>query len=93
MPLTADDCREILQALRGKATNFRYADVALGLHGGSFAPPKRQSNGSHRVWRHPTGRRVMIPDRGRGKLLPVYVKKAAKAILEAGGCDEHPDGG
>ena len=91
MGLSRKDCEEIRSALRGKATNFSYSDVArwllragLDLHG--------RPQGSHRVWIHPSGVRVQLVEKGRGQMLPVYVKTAARAILGLGECpDDEPD--
>lgn len=85
MKLSDADCREIQGALQGKGTNYRYADVALWLQRADFVAPKG-GDGSHRWWRHPSGRRVQVVDKGHGQLLPVYVKRAARAILDLGGC-------
>jgi len=84
MNLSDADCWEIRGALQGKATNYRYADVALWLRKADFLLPS--GDGSHRWWRHPGGRRVQVVDKGHGQLLPVYVKRAAHAILDLGGC-------
>jgi len=88
MDLSKGDCREILNALSSKATGFRYNQVAKWLARADFEPPAKGS-GSHRVWYHsPSGRRVPMVDKGRGEILPVYVKRAARAIIDLGGCTE-----
>jgi len=87
MRLSSVDCREIRTALAGKATGFRYADVAIWLSKADFAPP-RKPDGTHRTWRHTGGKRVPLVDTGHGELLPVYVKKAARAVLAVGGCQD-----
>ena len=84
-PLSDADCREIRTALAGKALGYGYGDVARWLTRAGFVPPKRPE-GSHRTWRHPTGVRIPLVEKGRGVLLPVYVKRAARAILDTGGC-------
>lgn len=85
MPLSERDCREIRGVLRGKATNVRYRDLERWLGGAGFA--EHGVGSSHRTWRHAeTGMRVPSVDSGRGQVLPVYVKKAARAILAVGGC-------
>lgn len=86
-PLSEADCAEIRSVLEGKATGFSYNDLARWLSKAGFAPPKRPS-GSHRTWRHGSGRRIPLVDKGRGETLPVYVKRAASLILETGGCSE-----
>ena len=86
MNLSKSDCEEIREALGGKATGYTYADVAIWLRHADFEPPKKRS-GSHRTWRHPSGRRVPLVDKGHSELLPVYVKTAARRILEVGGCN------
>lgn len=85
MRLTAADCMELRAILGGKATGYRYADVAILLDKADFEPPKKPS-GTHRTWRHPSGHRVPIVDNGHGELLPVYIKRAARMILSVGGC-------
>jgi predicted RNA binding protein YcfA (HicA-like mRNA interferase family) len=87
MALTARDCSEIRSTLKGKATNCDYQTVTWWLAKAGFEPPAKPE-GSHRVWVHPSGRRVPLVDKGHGTLLPVYVKKAIKAILETGACPE-----
>jgi len=42
--------------------------------------------GSHRVWRAPSGRRIVLVERP-GEVLSAYVKQVAKALLEQGSCD------
>lgn len=87
MRLSPKDCEEIRAILQGKATGYRYGQVAKWLGDADFVPPKRP-DGTHRTWRHPSGRRVPLVDKGHGELLPVYTKKAARAILDVGACDE-----
>ena len=84
MALSRKDCQEVRTALMGKATNFRYSDVARWLRKAGFDPPTT-TEGTHRVWAHPSGRRVGLVEKGRGEMLPVYVKRAAQAILDLGG--------
>lgn len=87
MALSRSDCREVRRALSGKATGYRYDEVARWLRRADFDPPVG-SGGSHRVWFHAaTSRIAQLVDKGHGELLPVYVKQAAKVILEVGGCD------
>ncbi len=85
MKLTPADCAEIRSILGGKATGYRYADVAILLDKADFTT-RKQATGTHRTWRHPSGIRAPMVDNGHGELLPVYVKTAARAILRAGGC-------
>jgi predicted RNA binding protein YcfA (HicA-like mRNA interferase family) len=66
--------------LLGKATNVRYSDVTRWLDRAGFQPPL-SSAGSHRVWYHPSGARVQLVEKGKGELLPAYVKRAIKTIL------------
>lgn len=87
MALAAEECVELKHALKGKATNYRYSDVARWLQRGDFVEP-RGATGSHRVWTHSGGRRVQLVDHGAGELLPVYVKRAFRTIREANGCPE-----
>ena len=83
--LSASDCAEIREALAGKATNYRYSQVARWLRRADWM--EHGSGSSHRTWRSPAGTRQPMVDGGGGTLLPVYVKRAARAILEDGGCD------
>lgn len=85
MPLSASDCTEIREALKSKATNYRYADLArwLGQAGFRLAGGK----GDHEVWKHKSGRRVGLVKKP-GNILPAYVKETAKRILEVGACPD-----
>jgi hypothetical protein len=88
MHLSKGDCGDITGALSGKATGWTYQQVTRWLARADFQGP-RSGSGSHRVWYHrPSGKRVPMVDKGRGELLPVYVKRAARAIVEIGGCPE-----
>lgn len=88
MNLSERDCTDIRHALSTKATGFRYSEVAKWLLRAGFEPP-RGGSGSHRVWYHrPSGRRLPMVDKGGGEILPVYVKRAARAIIDVGGCAE-----
>ena len=44
--------------------------------------------GTHRVWIHPSGRRIQVKTRGDRELLPVYVKDAARALFEEEKCPD-----
>jgi predicted RNA binding protein YcfA (HicA-like mRNA interferase family) len=81
--LPAEQCAELEAVLSGKAAGVRYSVVArwLARAGWELA----SSRGSHRVWRAPSGRRIVLVER-TGNLLPAYVKEAARAIREEGGC-------
>ncbi len=68
-----------LGAMRAKQTGWRYKEVARMLERHGYEPPKNPS-GSHRVFKHLSGRRVMIKDPGKGTLLPVYVQRVLDAI-------------
>jgi hypothetical protein len=86
MDLSKGDCAEIRHALSTKATGCSYRQVARWLRHADFEPP-RTATGSHRVWYHSaSGRRVQLVDKGSGEILPVYVKRAAQAIIDLGGC-------
>ncbi len=85
MTLSSRDCAEIRAALASKGTGIAYGTVARWLTNADFVPPKKPS-GSHRTWRHPSGIRAQTVDKGRGEMLPVYVKRAARAIIAVGGC-------
>jgi len=87
MPLSAADCGKIRQVLKGRGTNYRNKDVARWLEKAGFQPPRNVS-GSHRVWRHHSGRRIVLVDRGKGDILAPYVKNAAKILLEVGACPD-----
>lgn len=67
---------------RGKATNVRYSELAAVLQCLGWQESKAGSGGSHRAWWHGNSPIVVsVVDHGSGNLLPVYVKKAAKAAL------------
>jgi predicted RNA binding protein YcfA (HicA-like mRNA interferase family) len=85
-PLSDRDCEEIRGVLTGKATGYTYDQVANWLLKAGWKQSKNKGGSSHRVWKHPSGRRVLLVDKGRGAMLPVYTKRAAKAIIETGGC-------
>jgi predicted RNA binding protein YcfA (HicA-like mRNA interferase family) len=82
--LSGGDCDEVRGALSGKAAGVRYLSVARWLVRAGW--DLASSRGSHRVWRAPSGRRIVLAERP-GHLLPAYVKEAARAILEEGGCE------
>jgi predicted RNA binding protein YcfA (HicA-like mRNA interferase family) len=84
--LSAKDCAEIRSATGGKATGYRYADVARWLQRAGWS--EHGSKSSHRTWRSPKGSRQPVVDGGGGEILPVYVKRAARAILQDGGCND-----
>ena len=85
MSLSQSDCREIREALKSKATNYRYTEVARWLERAGFR--EAGGKGDHVVWKHPTGRRVGLVRRP-GNILPAYVKEAARRILETGACPD-----
>ena len=84
--LSAKDCREIRACLERKATNYSYGDLARWLQRAGWT--EHGVGSSHRTWRAPSGRRVPLVDAGGGPILPVYVKRAARAILQDGGCND-----
>jgi hypothetical protein len=86
MALSRADCNELRAVVQGKATNYRYLDVARWLTRAEWSVAGQA--GSHRTWRHASGRRIVLVDAGRGEVLPVYVKRACRAMLEEGGCPE-----
>lgn len=89
MGLSRKDCLAIRSALEGKGTNLTYSEVARWLRRAGFEGPSKA--GSHRVFVYrPSGKRVGLVEKGHGDLLPVYVKSAARAILEIGGCPSEP---
>lgn len=66
----------------GKATNVRYSELAAVLRALDWTEAKAGSGGSHRSWWHRNSPIVVsVVDHGSGNLLPVYVKRAAKAAL------------
>lgn len=87
MALTSQECAELLGVLQGRAVGHRYSEMARWLRRSDFEPPKKPK-GSHRVWRHPSGRRVGVVDSGGGDMLPAYVKQAIRTMREANQCPE-----
>lgn len=69
-----------LARMKENPKGWRYEEVAATLEVHGFRRSNRHSRGSHRVFRHPSGLRVVIPDHGSGTLLPVYVEKAVEQI-------------
>ena len=84
MPLSEGDCKDLREALAGKATGYRYSNVARWLRAAGFV--EHGAGGSHRTWRHASGVRIPMVDKGKGHLLPVYVKRAARGIFGTGEC-------
>lgn len=85
MPFDAKDCAEVRNLLRGKCLGHSYGDMVRWLKRAGCDPPRNPS-GSHRVWVHPSGRRLPLKDAGNRHLLPAYVKDTLKALLEAERC-------
>lgn len=85
MALSSRDCSEIRQALKSKATNYRYSDLGRWLEAADFR--EAGGKGDHVAWKHPSGRRVGLVRRS-GHILPAYVKETARRILETGACPE-----
>ena len=85
-PLEKDDCDLIRALLKGKATNVSYGDLSRLLSRAGFTESGK--GGSHRTWRHPSVGRVPLVDSGGGEILPIYVKRALRKILETGGCGD-----
>ena len=67
-----------LARMRENPKGWRYEEVACILEWYGFTTDSE--GGSHRVFKHPCGRRVTIVAKGSGTLLPVYVKEAIAAI-------------
>ena len=67
-----------LAEMRASSRGWRLEEVAgiLGAYG--FAT--KASSGSHRLFKHPSGVRVGLVEKGSGTLLPVYVEEAVAAI-------------
>jgi hypothetical protein len=85
MDLTDGDCDDLRAILDGRGTNIRYTQLARWLRRADFS--EHGGGGSHRAWRHPSGKRFpAMVDHGRGHILPVYAKRAARAIVDLGGC-------
>lgn len=81
MPLSERDREELRAILGGKATGFRYDDLARYLRRGDCIERTRKAT-SHRVWVTPGGGRVMVRDCGKRTLPPVYAKDVATALLK-----------
>jgi predicted RNA binding protein YcfA (HicA-like mRNA interferase family) len=69
--------------LAGKATNVRYNELSAVLHClGWQEVSGTGKDGSHRSWWHGNCRSIVsVVNKGSGQLLPVYVKRAARAAL------------
>ena len=82
--LAKADCEFLRTVVRGKGTNVTYADLARLLQRAGWT--LAGTSGSHRTWRNPSGRRIVLVDAGSGEVLPVYAKRAARVLLEEGAC-------
>jgi predicted RNA binding protein YcfA (HicA-like mRNA interferase family) len=83
--LRGKDCAFLRGILSGKGTNVSYSDLARVLERAEWI--LAGSRGSHRTWRNPSGRRIVLVEHG-GEVLPVYAKRAAAAILEDDVCED-----
>jgi len=71
--------KQVEQFKRGrKSVDPSRADKALKAAG--FVLQKGRGKGDHRIYRHPSGRKVSVDP--RNPLLPVYVKRIIAAIEE-----------
>jgi hypothetical protein len=86
MSFSRKDCEEVLAALKSKALGYRYQDLERWLRRADCRLVSESPSGSHRVWRHPSGRRIQLKTRGQRELLPAYVKAVAKALAEEERC-------
>lgn len=68
-----------LERMRENPRGWRYEEVARILERHGFERPSK-SGGSHRVFKHPSGLRVSLVDRGKGDMKPVYVEEAVEAV-------------
>lgn len=67
-----------LERMRASPKGWRYDEVAGILE--SFGFTTDTEGGSHRVFRHPSGERQVLVQKGSGTVLPVYVKNVVQAI-------------
>jgi len=72
-----------LAAMRENPHGWRYHDVAHILERHGFSTDTSRG-GSHRIFKHASGLRVGLVEKGSGTLLPVYVKNAIAAIDQLG---------
>lgn len=79
MTLRDKDCEEVASALQGKKTGYRYSDLARWMNRAGAVEVSRK--GSHRTWKHPSGRYVTLRE-GSGHVLPCYVSDVGKLLLE-----------
>ena len=91
-PLSDADCAEIRGVLSGKATGYTYDNVVRWLKRAPGWTAPKKPKGTHRTWVHSSGKRLPLVDKGKGEMLPVYVKAAAEAILESGECKKEKEG-
>ena len=90
MPLGRGDCQSIRAAFEDSRLRqgLRYREVARWLQRAGFV--LASTSGSHRAWKHPSGRLVLLVERGHGDLKAYQVKTAVQTIIEVGECDEWP---
>jgi predicted RNA binding protein YcfA (HicA-like mRNA interferase family) len=67
-----------LALLRENQKGWRYDELKTILE--EFGFQTNTSGTSHRVFKHPSGARVVIVDSGSGTLLPVYARAVLAAI-------------
>ena len=69
-----------LQEIRaGKKKGWRFEQIRAILEVKGFRI-RPKAKGSHRIFKHPSGDRIMVLDKGSGELPPVYVERALEAI-------------
>ena len=69
---------KLLAELRQRTKGWRYDELARILEHFGFSTSTQGT--SHRVFKHPSGARVGLVDKGSGTVLPVYAKEVLRAI-------------
>jgi predicted RNA binding protein YcfA (HicA-like mRNA interferase family) len=79
---------KILEEMRaGRTSGWRFAQVRAALESRGFVL-RPKAKGSHRIFKHNSGERLMVLDKGSGAVPPVYVERALAAIERVEKADE-----
>ena len=81
-----------MQAILDNPKGHTYDEAASVLTGLDFTPPKG-SSGSHRFWKHPSGCRVGLVDKGSGTMPVEYIKTMVQSLRTYGLIPDAQKGG